>query len=176
MRYLRRTALSAFLFSFSLVSPRVFSADATTNPANEFAPDFRTRVRDQAFQKELCVGSPGGKAGVARIMVTGTEQFRASRGNEAPAVDTFKIANVSDSQSALAAIMAAEGIVALSRAGRLGKPLSLGAAEVVCLAVLMNYESFLKRNPNVAATELDLIGIAGTAFEAVFFPTARAQN
>jgi hypothetical protein len=176
MRFNQRIGMFVLLCSSSLLSQPVFSADAIPDKGIAYPADFRTRVSDYAFQSDLCLGSSDGKPGVAKIMVAGMNQLRAEKGNELATVDTFRIVKVIDGHSALAAILAAEGIAALSKAGQRDNSFSLGAAEVFCLAALKNYESYLKKNHDVAATELEMVGVAGAAFEQIFVLIARAED
>lgn len=168
MRFNQQMGMFVLACSSSLFSQPAFSAD--------YPADFETRMRNDAFQSDLCVGSSDGKPGIAQIMVAGIDQLRAGKGNLLATVDTFRITEVRDGHSALAAILAAEGIAALSKAKQRDNALSLGAAEVFCLAALKNYESYLKKNPDVIATELEMVGVAGAAFEQIFVLIARSEN
>jgi hypothetical protein len=108
-------------------------------------------------------------------MLAGQEKIRSHQRPELVIAETFDAKRASNSIEKLAATIAAEAIAAMVRQGQIDKPLSVNSAEVLCLAVLMNYDSYLKMNFYANGTELELVSISGAAFDEVFGLMRRAE-
>jgi hypothetical protein len=108
-------------------------------------------------------------------MVAGQMKIRSHQPPHVVIAETFEAKRASNSIEKLAATIAAEAIAAMVRQGQTEKPLSVNSAEVLCLAVLMNYDSYLDKNFRANATELELVNIAGAAFDEVFGLMLRAE-
>lgn len=136
---------------------------------------FRSRILAPDFHDEVCRGTGHGRAGVARLIVVGQQKILLNQEPHSVIVEIFDAGGKVGSTETLAATIAAQALASMVRQEQIGKPLSLGAAEVLCLAVLMNYDSYLRKHPEAHPTELEFVTAAGSVFDEMFKLVRRGE-
>jgi hypothetical protein len=171
------------IFTALLVPLSAAAAVPVSGASAKTVQAFRTRILAPDFHDQVCSGAGTGEVSVARLIVAGQEKIRLNQPPHAVIVETFD-AGAPGGTGSLAATIAAQALASMVRQEQIGKSLSIGAAEVLCLAVLMNYDSYLKKNPDAYPTELEFVTAAGSVFDEMFklikkgefLSQAQAQN
>jgi hypothetical protein len=175
MRSRRKAGLALLIYASLLVSLPAASKDEASNPNFGDFQGLRSKVQDLGFQNEVCSGVKNSEFSVAQLMVAGQYRIRSNQSPHVVIGETFEAKGASSSTERLAATIAAGAIAAMVREEQIDKPLSINEAEILCLAVLMKYGSYLKRDPYALASEVELVIVAGAAFDDVFNLMRRAE-